>query len=167
MIQNRRKFISTMAVAGAAMPFASGLKSYLPGFAENKFQVRLFSKPLDSFDFSFMCECITKSGIGGIDLTVRPGGKVEPAAVETEFPKLVDEAKKYNLSIDMIVSGIVSAADPDTERVLKTASASGVKFYRLGWFEYDNKIGIWESLQKSRNNLKEIVDLNRKYKIHG
>lgn len=167
MIQNRRKFISTVAVAGAAMPFAPGLESYFPASTENKFQVRLFSKPLDSYDFGFMCECITKSGIGGIDLTVRPKGKVEPAAVETVLPKLVDEAKKYNLSIDMMVTGILSATDPDTERVLKTASASGVKFYRLGWFEYDNKNGIWESLQKYRASLKEIVELNRKYKIHG
>jgi L-ribulose-5-phosphate 3-epimerase len=167
MKQNRREFISTMAVAGAAIPFASSLESYLPGPSESKLPVRLFSKPLDSYDFGFMCECITKSGIGGFDLTVRPGGKVEPASVETALPKLVDEAKKYNLAVDMMVSGIVSATDPDTERVLKTAAALGVKYYRLGWFEYDNKIGIWESLQKSRAILKEIVELNRKYKIHG
>jgi L-ribulose-5-phosphate 3-epimerase len=167
MKQNRREFISTMAVAGAAIPFTSTLGTYLSESAEIKFPVRMFSKPLDSYDFGFMCECIAKSGIGGIDLTVRPGGKVEPAAVETALPKLVEEAKKYNLAIDMMVSGIVSATDPDTERVLKTASALGVKHYRLGWFEYDNKIGIWESLQKSRATLKEIVELNRKYKIHG
>ncbi|MFA5818932.1 MAG: sugar phosphate isomerase/epimerase family protein [Bacteroidales bacterium] len=167
MKQNRREFISTMAVAGAAIPFTSTLGTYLPESAETKFPVRMFSKPLDSYEFGFMCECIAKSGIGGIDLTVRPGGKVEPAAVETAFPKLVEEAKKYNLAIDIMVSGIVSATDPDTERVLKTAAALGVKHYRLGWFEYDNNIGIWESLQKSRATLKEIVELNRKYKIHG
>ena len=167
MKQNRREFISTMAVAGAAIPFASGLESYLPGPAEGKFPVRLFSKPLDSYDFGFMCECVAKSGIGGFDLTVRPGGKVEPAAIETALPKLVDEAKKFSLAIDMMVSGIVSAADPYTERVLKTASTLGVKHYRLGYFEYDYKIGIWESLQKHKTVLKGIVDLNRKYKIHG
>jgi sugar phosphate isomerase/epimerase len=167
MVQNRRKFISTIAVAGAAIPFATSLESYLKRSAENKFPIRLFSKPLDNFDFGFMCECVAKSGIGGLDLTVRPGGKVEPADVETALPKLVDEAKKYDLAIDMIVSGIVSAADSFTERVLKTASASGVKYYRLGWFDYDFKIGIWESLQKYRASLKEIVELNRRYKIHG
>lgn len=156
-----------MAVAGAAIPFATNLEAYLPGYAENKFPVRLFSKPLDSYDFGFMCECIAKSGIGGFDLTVRPGGKVEPAVVETALPKLVNEAKKYNLALDMMVSGIMSASDPDTERVLKTASDAGVKHYRLGWFEYDKKIDIWESLQKYRITLNEIVELNRKYKIHG
>jgi sugar phosphate isomerase/epimerase len=51
--------------------------------------------------------------------------------------------------------------------VLKTSSALGVKHYRLGYLEYDNKIGIWESLQKHKSSLAEIVDLNHKYKIHG
>jgi len=167
MKQNRREFISTVAAAGAAIPFTSSLGLYHPGSVESKFPVRMFSKPLDSYDFDFMCECIAKSGIGGFDLTVRPGGKVEPAVVEKALPELVEEAKKYNLAVDIMVSGIVSATDPYTERVLKTASALGVKHYRLGYFEYDNKVGIWESLQKHKASLKGIVDLNRKYKIHG
>ena len=167
MILNRRQFITTVAAAGAALPFASGLNSIVPGAAENKFPVRLFSKPLDSYDFGFMCECAVKSGIGGLDLTVREGGKVEPASVENTLPKLVSEAKKYNLALDMMVSGIVSATDPFTERVLKTASSTGIKHYRLGWFDYDLRIGIWESIQKYKIVLKEITELNRKYKIHG
>lgn len=155
------------SIQGDPITLDSGLRSHFPGSAENKLQVRLFSKPLDSYDFDFICECITKSGIGGIDLTVRPGGKVEPASVETELPKLVEEAKKYNLVIDMIVTGILSATHPETERILKTASGVGVKYYRLGWFEYENKAGILESLQKYRAVLIEIAELNRKYKIHG
>lgn len=167
MTQSRRKFISTVAVAGAAIPFASGIESYLSQAGESKYPVRLFSKPLDTYEFGFMCECIAKSGIRGIDLVVRPGGRVEPAVVETELPKLVAEAKKFNLVTDMMVSGITSASDPFTERVLKTASASGIKYYRLGWFDYDAKADIWESLQKCRTTVKEIAELNRKYKIHG
>jgi len=167
MIQNRRQFISTIAAAGAAIPLASFAGSHIPGFAENKYPVRLFSKPLDSYDFGFMCECIVKSGIGGIDLVVRPKGRVEPAVVEKELPDRIAEAKKYNLVTDMMVSGIASVSDPFTERVLKSASASGIKYYRLGWFEYDTKGDVWESLQKSRVVIKEIAELNRKYKIHG
>ncbi len=166
MEQNRRKFISTIA-AGAAIPFVKGFGSILPGSAERKYPVRLFSKPIDSYDFDFMCECLVKSGIEGFDMTVRPGGKVEPASVETDLPKLVEKAKKYNLAFDMMVSSIVSASDPFTERVLKTASVSGVKYYRLGWFDYDSKTGVWESVQKYRKVLIEIAEINRKYKIHG
>jgi sugar phosphate isomerase/epimerase len=114
-----------------------------------------------------MCECVTRAGIGGFDLTVRPGGKVEPAAVETSLPELIEKARKYKLAIDMIVTGIASAAEPYTENILKTASLSGVKYYRLGWFDYDFKKGIWETLQAYRTSLSGLAELNRKYNIHG
>jgi L-ribulose-5-phosphate 3-epimerase len=167
MKQNRREFITSIAAAGAVVPFLSKLDSNLPFSEQKKFPLRIFSKPLDAYDFGFICECTAKAGIDGLDLTVRPGGKVEPAEVEEKLPKLVEEAKKYNLALDMMVTGIVSATDPLTEKVLKTASALGVKHYRLGYYEFDFKTGIWESLQKHKASLKEVVALNRKYSIHG
>src|SRR5450759_923474 len=167
MKQTRRAFISNVAIVGAAIPFSSNLESFFQVSSGNRFPIRLFSKQLDNYDFDFISECVAKSGIGGLDLTVRPGGKVEPATVETDLPKLIEIAARYNLATDMIVTGIVSAADPYTETILKTASANGIKFYRLGWFEYDNKSGIWETLQKFRSGLIDIVELNKKYNIHG
>jgi L-ribulose-5-phosphate 3-epimerase len=167
MKQSRREFISKVAAAGAALPFTSAVGSYLPGSEDKKYPVRLFSKPIDSYDFGFMCECLVKSGIAGFDLTVRPGGKVEPGAIETALPKLVELASKFNLVADMMVTGILSADDPFTERVLKTASAAGIKYYRLGWFDYDLKMGVWESLQKYRAVISRITEVNKKYKIHG
>lgn len=166
MIQNRRKFISTIA-GSVAVPLISDIKSLLPDSVDIKYPVRLFSKPLDKFDFDFICECLLRSGIGGLDLTVRPGGKVEPEKVETSLPELVGRAGKHDLAIDMIVTGITAVAEPYTEKILKTASGCGVKYYRLGWFEYDFRLGIWETLQKYRSRLTDLVMLNRKYGIHG
>src|SRR5512133_3859674 len=136
MYQSRRKFITNLAVAGTAIPFISKLHSVSPLLVEKNFTINLFSKPLDRYDFSFMCECAAKSGISGLDLTVRPGGKVEPSMVDSLLPELVNEARRYNLSVDMIVTGITSASDPSTEKILKAASGAGVKYYRLGWLEY-------------------------------
>jgi len=167
MKQNRRDFISTMASAGAAIPFISKLDLETAISPQQNYPVRLFSKPIDAYEFDFMCECLVKSGIGGFDLTVRPGGKAEPSHVDSVLPRLIEEAQKFNLVIDMMVTGILSVSDPYAEKVLKTATASGVKYYRLGWFDYDKSTGIWQSLQKCRALLKEIVELNRKYKIHG
>lgn len=167
MNQDRRTFIASVAAAGAALPFVSGLGSFLTSGNSGNYPVRLFSKPLDGYDFGFMCECISGAGIAGIDLTVRKGGKVEPSTVETDLPKLVEKARKYNLVLDMIVSGIVSASDPYTERVLKAASSSGIKDYRLGWFDYDFKLGVWESVLKYKNVIKAINALNKKYNIIG
>ncbi len=167
MKQTRRSFIATVAAAGAALPFSSGVDISNTEAPESKYPLRMFSKPLDSYDFGFMCDCISKSGIDGIDLTVRPGGKVEPADVESKLPLLVSQAKKNNLALDMMVTGILSATDPFTERILKTASSSGIKHYRLGWGAYDYKKGIWETLQSHREEIRGVAALNQKYKIHG
>jgi sugar phosphate isomerase/epimerase len=164
---NRRKFVTTIAAAGAAIPFVSATDHVSAIPAEKKFPLRIFSKPLDAYEFGFMCECIAKARIGGIDLTVRPGGKVEPADVETKLPELIKEAKKYNLTLDMMVTDIVSHTDPLTEKVLRTASSLGIKYYRLGNYEFDDKTGIWETLQVHKATLKGIAELNRKYNIHG
>ncbi|HBE43079.1 MAG TPA: xylose isomerase [Bacteroidales bacterium] len=167
MKQNRREFITTMAAAGAAIPFA---KMDLPGIAgtpEKRFPVRLFSKPIDEYDFGFMCECLNRSGIEGFDLTVRPGGKVIPEKVEDDLPRLVGEAKKYNLSIDMMVTSILSPDDQFTERILKTASSVGVTHYRLGWAEYDPEKGIMGTLEGYKFAMMGIAGLNKKYNIKG
>ena len=167
MKQNRREFITTLAAAGAAIPFTSVASGGHQTTAGSRFPVRLFSKPLDAYDFEFMCECTKLSGISGFDLTVRPGGKVEPSEVEMKLPQLIKQAAKHNLAVDMMVTGIVSATDPLTERVLKTASALGITHYRLGYLEFDFRTGVWETLQKHKESLKGVVELNRKYKIHG
>src|SRR5664279_1572009 len=111
MKQNRREFISTIA-AGAAIPIVSQLGKIIPSGSEQNFKINLFSKPLDSYDFDFTCECCVKSGIAGLDLTVRDAGKVLPATVETSLPEHIGKARNHNLSIDMIVTGILSATDP-------------------------------------------------------
>lgn len=167
MRQTRRRFISTIAAGTIAVPLLSDIKALSTQPEKTRFPVRLFSKPLDSYDFDFVCECVSGTGIGGLDLTVRKGGKVEPAAVERSLPLLIEKASKHNLVIDLIVTGITSADEPDTEKILRTASQSGVKYYRLGWLDYDTKLGIWETLQKYRSNFSGLAGLNRKFKIHG
>lgn len=167
MRQNRREFITTIAAAGAAVPILSRIDENILPAAQKKYPVRLFSKPLDKYDFAFMCDCLKGAGIEGFDLTVRKGGKVEPNNVESMLPDLAEKASKQNLAIDMMVTDIVSADDPNTERVIKTASATGIKHYRLGYYEFDFKAGILESLEKHKTSLKEISKLNKKYNIHG
>jgi L-ribulose-5-phosphate 3-epimerase len=167
MKQTRRDFISTVIAGGVAAPFLADIQTLKPQLVKESNPIRLFSKPLDSYDFDFICECAAGSGIGGLDLTVRKGGKVEPEAVESSLPGMVEKAGNYNLKIDMIVTGIVSASDKFTEKILETASSSGVKYYRLGWFGYNPENDVWGTIQKCRTSLTDIARLNRKYNIHG
>lgn len=167
MSPNRREFISTLAAAGAALPFISSTGNDVSEPPVEKFPLRLFSKPLDAYDFGFMCEVTSAAGLGGFDLTIRKGGKVEPAEIDVKLPGLIKTAKDHKLAIDMMVTDVVNTTDPLTEKVLKTASASGITHYRMGYLEFDYSKGIWESLQKYKADFKNVADLNIKYNLRG
>lgn len=164
MITGRRSFIKTISGAAVTIPLAlRSMISAVPG----KNNLRLFSKPLDGFDFDFVCECVAMAGIGGIDLTVRPGGRVEPSNVATDLPFYVERARKHGLIIDMIVTSIVSANDKYAETIIKTASECGVKYYRMGWIEYDLTRPVKANLDDCRKLFADLAVLNKRYKING
>ena len=165
---SRRKFIGTMAIAGAAIPFtgkSAGNLIFSP--LPSARPVHVFSKPMQWLGYDALAETIAEAGAEGIDLTVRPGGHVLPEKVETDLPKAVDAARKRGLKVDMIVTGIVRAEDKFAESVIETASSLGVKYYRLGEIIYDDSVGIMENLRKIKPDFQRLAELNRKYKIHG
>jgi sugar phosphate isomerase/epimerase len=121
---------------------------------------------LDGFEPEFMAETVAMAGIDGFDLTVRPGGRVIPERVAEDLPKVVEIGRQYGLSTPMMVTSI-SEADAEAEKVLKTAVACGVKHYRLGYFNYDYKKGIWETLQEIKRKIESLARLNEEVGIQA
>jgi L-ribulose-5-phosphate 3-epimerase len=164
---SRRKFIKTTALTSAFIPFADVLANGSGVTAQQRSKICFFTKPLDSYDTNFMAETLAMAGVDGFELTVRRGGKVEPDRVEDDLPKVVEIGKKHNLTTDMMVTGITGTEDKVTEKILKTASALGVKHYRLGYYSYDYSAGVAKSLETIRSRMKDLSQMNRQYKIQG
>jgi sugar phosphate isomerase/epimerase len=114
-----------------------------------------------------MAYAAAELGFDGVDLTVRPEGHVLPERVEQDLPKAYDAIKKAGINLYSIVTAITDPNDPSTEKILKTASTLGVRFYRMGWFNYDDKISIEENLQLISEKLKRLEALNTKYNIQA
>jgi len=165
---NRRKFIASVAAAGAYIPLSgldkTGFLTY-PQSTERK--IHVFTKAMQWMNFDEMAALVAESGAEGIDLPVRTGGHILPENVETELPKAVEAARRHGLRMDMIVTEITDADGKYTESVLKTASSLGIKYYRMGWINYDETLGVIGTLQKFKTVMKKLEQLNRKYKIHG
>lgn len=165
---NRRSFIGTIALAGTAIPFAGKSAASLifsPTVLSRP--IHVFSKPLQWLGYDALADMLIEAGAEGIDLSVRPGGHVLPEKVATDLPKAVEAARKRGLKIDMIVTAITKADDNFAESVIKTASALGVKFYRLGEISYDDSVGIMENISKINSSFRKLAELNKKYNIHG
>jgi sugar phosphate isomerase/epimerase len=165
---DRRKFITTLAAAGAYIPLSNlGAGDILSAQQAVERKIHVFTKPFQWLGFEEMSALVAEAGAEGIDLPVRDGGHVLPEKVETDLPLAFEAAKKNGLRMDMIVTGITSADDKFTEPILKTASKLGIRYYRMGWISYDEKLGIMGTLQKLKTDMKKLEELNRKYKIHG
>lgn len=179
----RRNFVGLMTAAGAALPMAGLVSSAaaaekkkkaetapaeLPPRTAGPTTVHVFSKPLHWLSHAETAKIIADAGFGGIDYTVRvPQGHVLPEKVQEDLPRAIDAAHAAGLKVEMITTEITSARDKHTEPLLRTAAKHGVKFYRLGNWNYDTKLGVTGTLEKLKPTLKELAALNASLGIHG
>ncbi len=114
-----------------------------------------------------MAETALNLGFDGIDLTVRENGHVLPDRVEDDLPKVYEICKNTGIEIVMICTSIRDAADPLTEKIIKTASGLGIKFYRMNWYEYDKNLDLNKNLGNIKSQLTELAEMNKHYKMKG
>jgi len=154
----RREFMKIAAAAPLALVQpASALES----------RICLFTDHLAGFDYPEVATMLRQLGIGGADLTVRPGGLVEPERAVEDLPKAAAVFKENGLSISMITTGITSASDPLAKTVLTTAARLGIGYYKLGYYPYEN-LEAWRSrLASTQKELKKLVDLGRRLGIQA
>ncbi|HEY5822869.1 MAG TPA: sugar phosphate isomerase/epimerase family protein [Cyclobacteriaceae bacterium] len=176
MKTSRRDFIlkSMLATAGITTSLSSmaNANEVVPNWkatpaSSGIFSINIFSKNLHWLDYTAMAEAAASMGFDGIDLTVRPDGHVLPERVTEDLPKAVEAVKKAGLNVFMMTTAITKADDPLTEPILKTASALGISYYRMGWINYDEKKSIEDSLKDIQVQLSKLAALNKKYKIHA
>jgi len=106
-------------------------------------------------------------GFDGVDLTVRKGGHVLPENVRKDLPKAVKALGKSGVKVPMMATGIVDADDPLTEQVLGSAADSGISYYRMGSYHFDQGLSVFENLDIHKRKLEKLEKLNQKYNIRG
>lgn len=164
---DRRNFIKTATVLGAAGPFTSNVLASTSSRKPPQTEIYSFSKLFEFLDYQDLASLFKESGIDGIDLSVRNGGHVSPENVEKDLPRAVKAAQEHGISIPSIVTDIADVNDPLTERVLKTAADNGVKYYRLAYYSYDYKLSIPANLEMLKSRMEKLGEMNSKYNIHG
>lgn len=183
MKTSRRKFIarSGLALAGISAGLSSMTNSENLKTAKLKntgklsakadcsdaFRISIFSKHLQWLDYENMARTAAEIGLDGVDLTVRPEGHVLPENVEEDLPKAMEAVKKAGINVLMIATAITDADDPLTNKILRTASSLGIKHYRTGWMNYDEKKSVEENIMLIQEKLSRLAVLNEKYSISG
>jgi sugar phosphate isomerase/epimerase len=112
-----------------------------------------------------MAEVMVSLGYEGVDLTVRPGGHVEPNRVQEDLPKAAEIIRKAGLKLPMVTTRFTDASSPEVETVVKTCAALGIRLYRCDTFTYDAKRPLPVQLEEFRGRVKELAALNRRYGV--
>ncbi|MEJ2701245.1 MAG: TIM barrel protein [Sedimentisphaerales bacterium] len=164
---SRRGFLG-IAVAGVALPWSSIAEA---AASENKrggpTEVCIFSKHLQWLDYAGMARTAREIGFDGIDLTVRPGGHVLPERVREDLPRAIAAAKIEALDVPMMTTAITDPSDPLTESILATASQAGIRYYRMGYYQYDDAKPVHQTLNEAKAKIRDLVEMNKHYNIVG
>ncbi len=168
---SRRSFIRTtagVAAVGLASPFdsltlAQG-RRVEASQREAGFNGPLcfFSKHLPRMNGRDLGRSLKALGFDGVDLTVRPGGHVDPKQAATGLPVFVDAIRHEGLAVPMITTELLSDADPVAQPTLETAARLKIPFYKPGYYRY-TFVDVRKELEAAGRQLRGLADLSRRH----
>jgi sugar phosphate isomerase/epimerase len=153
----------TRRTALAGLAGSAAVAAATPTQSTPKLPVCAFSKHFQWTTVQEAAAMCADLGYDGIDLTVRPGGHVLPERVAEDLPKAVEAIHKAGLSAPMVTAGIIDAATPHAEAILKTLSSLKIQRYRWGGFRWDEKRPAEVQWKECLERTRGLDALNRKY----
>ncbi|NHV98894.1 MAG: sugar phosphate isomerase/epimerase [Thaumarchaeota archaeon] len=128
-------------------------------------QLVLFSKMFQALSLKEFAEIAAETGFEGVDLTVRSNGYIKPYEAEEKLPWAVGVFESEGLKVPMITTEITSVNQPYAEDVFKAASENGVKYLKLGYWQYRGFGFLRRQVAEIRVELRKIQELSRKYRV--
>jgi sugar phosphate isomerase/epimerase len=83
------------------------------------------------------------------------------------LPKAVQAVKAAGLDVPTITTAVTDPQDKLTADVLETASQAGIRYYRMGYYRYEDSRTIQQTLSEARPALRDLVEMNKQYNISG
>lgn len=140
--QTRRAFLakstqSGLAVAAGTLLTAGGAAAEDTGTGQvsGSNPLAVFTKSFQDRPIPEVCKIFKRIGADGLDLTVRPGGHIDPQDVVRELPPAVQAAKDAGLKVFFLTTSITDA-DETARTLLATAADLGIDRVKLGYFRY-------------------------------
>lgn len=169
----RRRFLQTAAGIGSAVATGSIGSSRLQAgdftdrAATDAFRgtVCFFSKHLPRLDGRGLARALKPLGFTGVDLTVRPGGHVDPARVAQDLPVFADAIRAEGLALPMITTNLTSADDPAARPTLQTAAALKIPYFKPGYYFYAFK-DVRAEVAAAGAKLRQLAGLSAATGVH-
>ena len=165
---SRRRFLKTTLLTGALMPFAdANLFALNKDTAADKLKVHIFSKHLQFLNYKELADATAEMGFDGVDLSVRPGGHVEPDRIEEDLPKAVAAMKNAGLVPSLMTTAVNDAVNTTDQKLLATASKLGFTHYRMNWYHYPDNKPMPDALNEFAEKVNGLGEMNRRLGLKG
>ena len=98
----------------------------------------LFSGSVQGLEYSELPLIAKQLGFDGVDLTVRPGGHVEPRLSNVDLVRAIEEVRGPGLEVPVITTALTSPFDPTVLPVVAIAGHTQVHLFIAGFFRAQN-----------------------------
>jgi len=159
IMKTRRRLLQL--AAGAS------LSSLLPSSAvaqKKRPDICIYSEHFQSLPIAQVCKVFKKIGAEGIDLTVRPGGHIQPANAKKELPIAVKTATDHGLKIMMLTTSI-TGTDLHSRQIVEACDKLGIQRIKLGYHHIGKFGQLAKRLDEVRRQLDALVKMTSKYKV--
>jgi L-ribulose-5-phosphate 3-epimerase len=125
----------------------------------------LFSKYLEKIEYPELGPIIRQLGFEACDLTVRPGGHVEPDKVQVDLDRALESLRHDGVEVPMITTDITSPVPFASRAILAIAGHLGVSCFQPGYWSYGPGTDIERRLTEVRQQVMGVAMLGRAYGI--
>jgi sugar phosphate isomerase/epimerase len=165
---DRRNFVVRTSALGIALSTGANLladgpaqDSTVPG---QKDQFCAFTESFQVWRVAEVCKRFKAIGLDGLDLTVRPGGHIEPGDAPKQLPSAVKTAGENGVKI-LMLSTAIDSTDRVNEELVAVAGQLGVDRIKLGYFFYKEFGSLRQQIDDVGRRLDGIVRMCRKYNV--
>jgi sugar phosphate isomerase/epimerase len=111
-----------------------------------------------------MARALKAMGFDGVDLTVRSGGRIDPAQVERALPAEVEAIRAEGLLVPMLTTELLRADEPPARPVFAAAGKLGVPFLKPGYYKYAHR-DVRRELREAGEALGGLASLARRARV--
>lgn len=125
----------------------------------------MFSKHLQALNFEQLGATVAELGFDGVDLTLRPGGHIEPVEAAQKLPQAIATLQRFHLSVPMITTHLTDPTEPFVGEVFAVAADWGVQFIKLGYWHYSTFGTLRTLMDEVCHTLDKFAQLAERYGV--
>ena len=120
----------------------------------------LYSRLLPDVEYFDLGPLLSGMGFDGCDLSVEPGGTVEPQQISVDLVRAIETIEGRGLEVPVITTNFVSPLEPWARNVIYVAGGSGVPLFRPGYWKVPSP-----RLVEIRAQVAGLAGVGRAYKM--